>query len=94
MARVIAICGALGSLVMSAVNRSLGAKDWGTGIAGHGGYVDRLDSLGFAAQSFFISFVGFGRYEDRDTLKPTRANGLKLKIDTAWRLSPRWPSVF
>ncbi|RZI41965.1 phosphatidate cytidylyltransferase [Herbaspirillum sp. HC18] len=50
---LIVICGALGGLVMSAVKRSLGAKDWGTGIAGHGGYMDRLDSLGFAAPVFF-----------------------------------------
>lgn len=53
MAGLIVVCGALGGLVMSAVKRSLGAKDWGTGIAGHGGYMDRLDSLGFAAPVFF-----------------------------------------
>lgn len=47
------IYGALGGLVMSAVKRSLGAKDWGTSIAGHGGYMDRLDSLSFAAPVFF-----------------------------------------
>ena len=53
LAGLIVACGALGGLVMSAVKRSLGAKDWGTGIAGHGGYMDRLDSLGFAAPVFF-----------------------------------------
>lgn len=53
MSALIVICGALGGLVMSGVKRSLGAKDWGTGIAGHGGYMDRLDSLGFAAPVFF-----------------------------------------
>ncbi len=53
LAALIVVCGALGGLVMSAVKRSLAAKDWGTGIAGHGGYMDRLDSLGFAAPVFF-----------------------------------------
>lgn len=53
LAALIVICGVLGGLVMSGVKRSLGAKDWGTGIAGHGGYMDRLDSLGFAAPVFF-----------------------------------------
>lgn len=53
LAGLIVICGVLGGLVMSGVKRSLGAKDWGTGIAGHGGYMDRLDSLGFAAPVFF-----------------------------------------
>lgn len=53
LAALIVVFGALGGLVMSAVKRSLGAKDWGAGIAGHGGYMDRLDSLGFAAPIFF-----------------------------------------
>ena len=52
LAALIVVCGALGGLVMSAVKRSLAAKDWGSGIAGHGGYMDRLDSLGFAAPVF------------------------------------------
>jgi phosphatidate cytidylyltransferase len=53
LAAQIVLCGVLGGLVMSAVKRSLGAKDWGSGIAGHGGYMDRLDSLTFAAPVFF-----------------------------------------
>ena len=40
-------------LVLSAVKRSLGAKDWGTMIKGHGGMMDRMDSLSFAAPVFF-----------------------------------------
>ena len=53
MALLIVICGTLGGLVMSAVKRSLGAKDWGSAISGHGGYMDRLDSVSFAAPLFF-----------------------------------------
>lgn len=49
----IVVCGALGGLVLSAVKRSLGAKDWGSSIAGHGGFMDRLDSVTFSAPVFF-----------------------------------------
>jgi phosphatidate cytidylyltransferase len=50
---VIVMMGFLGGLVMSAVKRSLGAKDWGSMIEGHGGMLDRMDSVSFAAPIFF-----------------------------------------
>jgi phosphatidate cytidylyltransferase len=50
---VIVMMGALGGLALSAVKRGLGAKDWGVMIEGHGGMLDRLDSLSFAAPVFF-----------------------------------------
>jgi phosphatidate cytidylyltransferase len=53
MAFAIVIAGALGGLVLSAVKRSLGAKDWGVMIEGHGGALDRMDSVTFAAPLFF-----------------------------------------
>lgn len=53
MAFVIVLMGFLGGLVLSAVKRSLGAKDWGTMIEGHGGMMDRMDSVSFAAPVFF-----------------------------------------
>lgn len=53
MAAVIVVMGFLGGLVMSAVKRSLGAKDWGSMIEGHGGMLDRMDSVSFAAPIFF-----------------------------------------
>lgn len=52
-AAVIVIMGFLGGLVLSAVKRSLGAKDWGAMIQGHGGTLDRMDSVSFAAPIFF-----------------------------------------
>lgn len=53
MSAVLVMAGFFGGLVMSAVKRSLGAKDWGRGIPGHGGVLDRLDSLLFAGPIFF-----------------------------------------
>jgi phosphatidate cytidylyltransferase len=53
MAFVAVLMGFLGGLVLSAVKRSLGAKDWGTMIRGHGGMMDRMDSVSFAAPIFF-----------------------------------------
>ncbi len=53
MALVIALMGFLGGLVMSAIKRDRGVKDWGHLIAGHGGMLDRVDSLCFSAPVFF-----------------------------------------
>jgi phosphatidate cytidylyltransferase len=47
------IAGVAGGLVMSAVKRDRGVKDFGTVIPGHGGVLDRIDSLCFAGPVFF-----------------------------------------
>jgi len=49
----ICILGFCGGLVMSAVKRDIGIKDFGVVIEGHGGVLDRIDSLCFAAPIFF-----------------------------------------
>ncbi|PEQ12805.1 phosphatidate cytidylyltransferase [Novosphingobium sp. PC22D] len=53
LAFAIVASGFAGGLVLSAVKRSLGAKDWGAMIEGHGGVLDRMDSVSFAAPVFF-----------------------------------------
>jgi phosphatidate cytidylyltransferase len=53
MALAITSMGFFGGLVMSAIKRAYGAKDWGRMIEGHGGMLDRLDSVVFAAPVFF-----------------------------------------
>ena len=53
MAAMVVLMGFLGGLVMSAIKRSIGAKDWGNMIEGHGGMLDRMDSVSFAAPVFF-----------------------------------------
>jgi phosphatidate cytidylyltransferase len=53
MSLLICLMGFLGGLVMSAIKRDRGVKDWGHMIEGHGGMLDRLDSVCFAAPIFF-----------------------------------------
>ena len=53
MALVATIMGFSGGLVMSAIKRDRGVKDYGSLIEGHGGMLDRIDSLCFAAPVFF-----------------------------------------
>jgi phosphatidate cytidylyltransferase len=53
MALAITLMGFAGGLVMSAIKRDRGVKDYGNVLAGHGGVMDRIDSLCFAAPVFF-----------------------------------------
>ncbi len=53
VALVICLMGFFGGLVMSAIKRDRGVKDWGHMIEGHGGILDRVDSVVFAAPIFF-----------------------------------------
>jgi phosphatidate cytidylyltransferase len=53
MSAVIVIGGFFGGFVLSAIKRDLGVKDWGRMIEGHGGILDRMDSVSFASPLFF-----------------------------------------
>ncbi|MBV8344660.1 MAG: phosphatidate cytidylyltransferase [Candidatus Eremiobacteraeota bacterium] len=50
---LITLLGFAGGLVFSAIKRDSGVKDYGTIVQGHGGILDRMDSLIFAAPVFF-----------------------------------------
>lgn len=50
---VVTFMGFAGGLVMSAIKRDRGVKDYGSLIEGHGGVLDRIDSICFAAPVFF-----------------------------------------
>jgi phosphatidate cytidylyltransferase len=53
MSAVISLMGFAGGIAMSAIKRDRGVKDYGTLVEGHGGVLDRIDSLCFAAPVFF-----------------------------------------
>jgi phosphatidate cytidylyltransferase len=53
MSGIIALMGFAGGLTMSAIKRDRGVKDYGTLVEGHGGVLDRIDSICFAAPVFF-----------------------------------------
>lgn len=53
IALLVNLLGFAGGLVMSAIKRDRGVKDWGHMIEGHGGMLDRMDSVCFAAPVFF-----------------------------------------
>jgi phosphatidate cytidylyltransferase len=49
----IAVSGFVGDIVMSSVKRDIGIKDMGSSIPGHGGILDRIDSLAYTTPIFF-----------------------------------------
>ena len=53
MSLAIALMGFAGGLTMSAIKRDRGIKDFGSTIEGHGGILDRMDSVCFSAPLFF-----------------------------------------
>ncbi len=50
---IVGIGGQLGDLVISYIKRDVGIKDMGMVISGHGGILDRIDSMIFVAPIFF-----------------------------------------
>ena len=59
---MITLLGFVGGLILSAQKRARGIKDWGDLIGGHGGMLDRIDSLWLSAPVFY-HFVRFGWLE-------------------------------
>jgi phosphatidate cytidylyltransferase len=47
------VMGFAGGMTMSAIKRDRGVKDYGTLVEGHGGVLDRIDSICFAAPVFY-----------------------------------------
>jgi phosphatidate cytidylyltransferase len=56
---VIGILGQTGDLFESLLKRSFGVKDSGSSIPGHGGVLDRLDSIIFASPAMYYYVIYF-----------------------------------
>lgn len=52
---VFAVLGFFGDITFSAIKRSVGIKDFGSILPGHGGILDRIDSLLFIAPWYFLA---------------------------------------
>ena len=55
---IISVVGQLGDLMLSSVKRDLGIKDMGVTIPGHGGLLDRFNSLILVAPAAF-HYIGY-----------------------------------
>ncbi|MHC4995003.1 MAG: phosphatidate cytidylyltransferase [Planctomycetota bacterium] len=58
MGIIVSVGGQLGDLVISGVKRDLGIKDMGAVLPGHGGMLDRFDSILFVAPALF-HYIGY-----------------------------------
>jgi phosphatidate cytidylyltransferase len=57
---IVSLSGQLGDLTLSSIKRDLGIKDWAATFPGHGGLLDRCNSLLFAAPAAF-HYIGYLR---------------------------------
>lgn len=66
----ISVLGFAGDIIMSAIKRDAGIKDYGSMLGGHGGILDRIDGLAISAPVFFhlMRYYGDWIVEHQDKL--------------------------
>ncbi|MGH9455239.1 MAG: phosphatidate cytidylyltransferase, partial [Terriglobia bacterium] len=57
LAALVAVTGQIGDLAESAMKRNADVKDSGGILPGHGGILDRVDSVLFAAPAFWLALI-------------------------------------
>jgi len=57
---VVALIAPFGDLAVSVIKRSLGIKDMGTILPGHGGVLDRIDAVLFVIPAAWMAYAWMG----------------------------------
>jgi phosphatidate cytidylyltransferase len=60
VAAIVGVVAPVGDLIESSIKRSIGVKDMGSVLPGHGGMLDRIDSFLLAVPAIFFALRGFG----------------------------------
>ncbi|MCB1246996.1 MAG: phosphatidate cytidylyltransferase, partial [Acidimicrobiia bacterium] len=60
IAVIVGVFAPVGDLIESSIKRSIGVKDMGSVLPGHGGMLDRIDSFIIAVPAIYFVLLGFG----------------------------------
>jgi phosphatidate cytidylyltransferase len=72
---IVSIAGQMGDLMLSSIKRDIGIKDMGATIPGHGGFLDRFDSLILVGPAVFHYVNYFQSFNFDQTVRIISGNG-------------------